>query len=109
MLCLAKRKAKNWEHLYRKILMVNQRTASLESTCGPQDFPGQSNAPGESSPQEFYGQSTNRISSVGAESHSGVELKTTEKATQTKLKGIHMHDQRLGGFQRIQVMLYCTF
>ena len=43
MLCLAKRKAKNWEHLYRKILMVNQRTASLESTCGPQDFPGQLN------------------------------------------------------------------
>ena len=57
MLCLAKRKAKNLEHLYRKILMVNQRTAALESTCGPQDFPGQSNAPGESSPQEFYGQS----------------------------------------------------
>ena len=64
------------ENLYRKIFIVNQRTASWESTCSPQDFHGQPIASDE-------------ISSVGAESHSGMELKTTEKATQTKLKGIH--------------------
>ena len=76
MLFLAKRMAKNREHLYRKIFIVNQRTASWESTCSPQDFHCQPIASDE-------------ISSVGAESHSGMELKTTEKATQTKLKGIH--------------------
>ena len=40
---------------------------------------------------------SDEISSVGAESHSGMELKTTEKATQTKLKGIHTRVQRLDG------------
>ena len=91
MLFLAKRMAKNREHLYRKIFIVNQRTASWESTCSPQDFHGQSNASGESSPQDFHCQpiAYDEISSVGAESHSGMELKATEKATQTKLKGIH--------------------
>ena len=54
----------------------------------PQDFHGQSNASGEFSSQDFHGQSvaSDEISSVGAESHSGMELKTTEKATQKKIK-----------------------
>ena len=58
---------------------------------------GESNASGESSPQDFHSLSiaSDEISSVGAESHSGMELKTTEKATQTKLKGIHTRAQRL--------------
>ena len=38
-----------------------------------------------------------------------MKLKTTEKATQTKLKGINVHVQRLSGFQREQLTLYCTF
>ena len=60
---------------------------------------------GASIPQDFHGQSivSDEISSVGAESHSRMELKTTEKATQTKLKGIHTRVQRLNGFQRIQI------
>ena len=55
MLCLAKRMARNREHLhvYCKIFMVNQLSASWKSTCGPQDFHGQSIASDE-------------ISSVGA-------------------------------------------
>ena len=44
---------------------------------------------------------SDEIISVGAESHSGMELKITEEATQmAKLKGTHM---------QIQVTLYCTF
>ena len=36
----------------------------------------------------------------GAESHSGMDLETTVKATQTKLKGIHApFPQLLNGFQ----------
>ena len=79
MLCLAKRMAKNREHLYCKIFMVNQHTASWESTCSPQDF---------------HGQSIALMKSVQlVQSHSGMELKTTEKASQRKLKGIHTRVQ----------------
>ena len=58
-------------------------------------FHGQSNASGESSPQDFRGQSVacDEIRSVGAESHSGMELKTTVKATKTNFKGIHTRVQ----------------
>ena len=55
MLCLAKRITKNWEHLYHKILMVNQPHHENLHVWSPQDFHGQSIASDE-------------ISSVGTES-----------------------------------------
>ena len=91
--------------------MLGEEDGKESGASISQDFHGQSTTSGGSDPQGLHGQSiaSDEINSVGAEGHSGMELKTTEKATQIKLQRIHTRVQRLGGFQRIQMTLYCTF
>ena len=85
--------------------MLDEEASKESGASIPQYINGQSTAMGEStcSLQDFHGQTiaSDKISSDGAEIHSG-------EATQTKLKGIHTRVQRLSGFQRIQVTLYYT-